>query len=349
MRLSKTTVAGRELRSLSREKTILLAVLIQVIIAGFSSFLVVGLTSLYEPGSAEDDVVVGVTGEAADALVAAADGVDGLSARGFEDRAGARAAFDDNRVQATAHATRAEGRIAVRIEAPQASVQKTLIVVQLRAALKELERTERADREAALSDPPLTLPPSVDASPYFGFPYTVLVPLLVFLPVFISGAIVVDSLTEEIERGTLELLRVTPASLLDIVDGKAGVMAALTPVQVALWLALLTANDIAIANVAPIVAISTAFATLAVALAVVLSITIPVRQRAQLSYSFGLLAIFAALAVLPEHPATTIARFAIDSPTLVTYVHLAGYVTAAVVGAVVVRRWVRGVDAERLG
>jgi len=349
VRLSKTTIAGRELRSLSREKTILLAVLIQLVIAGFSSFLVVGVTSMYEPGAAEDDIVVGVTGEEADALVAAAGSVDGLAARGFDDRADARVAFDDGRVQATAHATRAEGRTAVRIEAPQASVRKTLVVVQLRAALKELERTERTDREAFLTNPPLALPPSVDASPYFGFPYTILVPLLVFLPVFVSGAIVVDSLTEEVERGTMELLRVTPASLLDIVDGKAGVMAALTPIQVALWLALLTVNDIAIANVAPVLAIATAFAALAVAFAVVLAVAIPVRQRAQLTYSFGMLAAFAALALLPEHPATTIARFAIDSPAPVTYVHLAAYVVAAAVGVAAVRRWIRGVDGERLG
>ncbi len=347
--MSKTTIAGREFRSLSREKTIVLAILIQLVIAGFSSFLVVGLTSLYEPGAADDDVVVGVTGEEADALLAAANEVEGLDARRFDDRDGARAAFEDNRVQATAHAERAEGRTAVRIEAPQASVQKTFIVVQLRAVLEELERTERSDRDVYLSNQPLSLPPSVDASPYFGFSYTILVPLLVVLPVFIGGAVVVDSLTEEVERGTLELLRVTPASLLDIVDGKAGVMAALTPIQVALWLSLLVINDIAIANVAPILAIATAFAVLAVVFAAGLALAIPVRQRAQLTYSFGMLAAFAAAALLPEHPATTIALFAIDSPTLVTYGHLAGYVAASIAAVVAFRRWVRGIDGERLG
>lgn len=347
--MSKTTIAGREFRSLSREKTIVLAILIQLVIAGFSSFLVVGLTSLYEPGAAEDDIAVGVTGGEADALLAAANEVEGLDARRFDGRSEARAAFDNNQVQATAHAERVEGRTAVRIEAPQASVRKTLIVVQLRAALEELERTERSDRAAYLSDQPVSPPPSVDASPYFGFSYTILVPLLVVLPVFIGGAVVVDSLTEEVERGTLELLRVTPASLLDIVDGKAGVMAVLTPIQVALWLSLLAINDIAIANVAPILAIATAFAVLAVAFAAGLALLIPVRQRAQLTYSFGMLAAFAAAALLPEHPATTIALFAIDSPTLATYGHLAGYVVVSIAVVVAFRRWVRGVDGERLG
>ncbi|WP_220132453.1 ABC transporter permease [Natronomonas sp. LN261] len=347
--MSKTTIAGREVRSLSREKTIVLALLIQVVIAGFSSFLVVGLTSLYEPGAAADDIVVGVTGEEAEALSAAAGDVEGLEVRRYDDRDAARAAFDANRVQATAHAERVGERTTVDVEAPQASVRKTFIVVQVRAVLEALERSERADRAAFRSTDPLSIPPSVDASPYFGFSYTVLVPLLVFLPVFIAGAVVVDSLTEEVERGTLTLLRVTPASLLDVVDGKAGVMAALTPIQVALWLVLLSINDIAVANVAPILAITTALGALAVAVAAGLAIAVPVRQRAQLSYSLGMLAAFTAAALLPEHPATTVARFAIDSPTLVTYAHLAGYVAASVAAVVALRRWIRGVDAEALG
>lgn len=347
--MSKTTIAGREFRSLSREKTIVLALLIQIVIAGFSSFLVVGLTSLYEPGAAGGDVVVGVTGEEADTLVAAAAEVDSLDIRRYDDRDAARAAFDANRVGATAHAERIEDRTAVRVEAPQASVRKTFIVVQVRAALEALERSERADRAAYLANDPLPIPPSVDASPYFGFPYTVLVPTLVFLPVFIGGAVVVDSLTEEVERGTLALLRVTPASLLDIVDGKAGVMAALTPLQVGLWIALLSMNDIPVENVAPILAIATALSALAVAFAAGLAIAIPVRQRAQLTYSFGMLTAFSAAALLPEHPATTVARFAIDSPTIGTYAHLAGYILVAVVVVVAFRRWVGGVDAEALG
>jgi len=63
--LSRAAIARRELGSLSREKTIVLALLIQLVIAAFSSFLVVGLASLYEPGAAEDDVVVDVPGGAA--------------------------------------------------------------------------------------------------------------------------------------------------------------------------------------------------------------------------------------------------------------------------------------------
>jgi ABC-type Na+ efflux pump permease subunit len=347
--LSRVAVGRRELGSLSREKTIVLALLIQLVVAAFSSFLVVGLTSLYEPGAAEDDVVVGVTGEEADALVAAAREVEGLEPRRFDGRAEARRAFDRNEVQALAHAQREDGRIAVAIRAPQASLRKTLIVVQLRAALEELERAERRASGEHLSTDPLPLPPSVDASPYFGFAYTVLVPLLVFLPVFISGAVVVDSLTEEVERGTLELLRVAPVSLVEIVDGKASVLAALAPLQVALWIVLLSLNDIAVANVAAVLLLASALAVLAVALGAALAVAVPVRQRAQLTYSFGALAAFSLAAFLPEHPATTVALLAIDSATATTYAHVAGYAVLALAAAVGLRRWLAGLDAESLG
>lgn len=327
----------------------MLALLIQLVIAGFSSFLVVGLTAIYEPGSAEDDVIVGVTGEEADRLVAAAVPVDGLQTRYFDDSRDIGAAFDRNEIQAIATVERRGGRIHVDVDAPQSSLRKTLIVVQVRAALEELERAERADRTDHLAFEPLERPPSVDASPYFGFVYTVLVPLLVLLPVFISGAVVVDSLTEEIERGTIELLGVTPASLIEIVEGKAGVLAALVPVQVLLWIVLLEYNGIAIENVVAILVFASSIATLAAVFAVVLALLVPVRQRAQLSYSLGLLAVFAALALLPEHPATTVSLLAIDSATSRTYAHLGSASVLAVGAVVVLRLWLEGFDVESLG
>ena len=44
-------IAKKEFRGLLNEKTILLAVLLQLFIALFSSFLMVGLTSMYDPSS----------------------------------------------------------------------------------------------------------------------------------------------------------------------------------------------------------------------------------------------------------------------------------------------------------
>jgi len=121
------------------------------------------------------------------------------------------------------------GGISVTVTAPDATVETTVIVVQLRDLLQTYERQERADRVAFLSESPLPLPERTGTSPYFTFTYTVLIPVLVFLPVFISGSLVVDSITEEIDEGTFELLRVAPVTLGEIVDGKALAAVAIAP------------------------------------------------------------------------------------------------------------------------
>ena len=44
-------IAKKEFRGLLSERTILLAILLQLFVALFSSFLMVGLTSMYDPSS----------------------------------------------------------------------------------------------------------------------------------------------------------------------------------------------------------------------------------------------------------------------------------------------------------
>ncbi|WP_255149551.1 ABC transporter permease [Halorarius halobius] len=345
----RLTIARRELGSLSREKTIVLALLIQLFVAAFSSFLVVGLTTLYDPGATGGgEVEVGVTGDAAGELAAAMAGRDGVDAQMYDDRSEAVDAFQRGRLDAVAVATHDDHRIGVDVTVPDASLRKTLVVVRMRATLEAFERAERQERAEHLTHDLAPLPPQVSASPYFGFSYTVLVPLLLFLPTFIAGSTAVDSVTEEMERGTLELLRVAPLSLRDIIDGKGAAMVALAPAQAALWLGLLSVNGIEVANVGSLVAMTTGFALILVAGGVLLGLLVPSRQRAQLLYSLGTLAVFAVAALLPAHPATTVARLAIGSATTATHLSVVVYLAAGVAVAAAVRWYATRLDAERL-
>jgi len=349
----RLVVARRDVRSLSREKTIVLALLIQLFVAGFSSFLVVGLTSLYDPGAVSNaGVEVAVTGEARSELERAAAEHRSTRAILFEDPERAQRAFQSGRVDALLvgqYAQSREGRgerIRVTATAPEGSVRSTLVVVQLRRMLNTLERQERLQRADSLDEPPVPLPPSVDASQYFGFTYTVLIPLLLFLPPFISGSVAVDAITEEIERGTLELLRVAPVSLLDIVDGKALGMVAIAPVQAFMWTLLLGANGIAIANLVPLLVFVTAVSVVVVTIGVLLGVRLQRRRPAQLLYSVLTLVVFGAAVLLPEHPATTVAKLAVDSPTPVTFGHVIGACVVAAAGYALARRYVRSVRAD---
>lgn len=351
---ARTAIARRDLASLKREKTIVLALLIQLFVATFSSFLVVGLTAMYDPGSVDDaSLAVGVTGDVQDDLATAASRQDSLRAIQFPDRAAAMQAFDDGRVQAVLDARRVSTdsgpRIEVQAFVPAERLQTTVVVVQLRRALSALEEQARQERQSNLEFRPLDAPDRVDASPYFGFTYTILVPLLVFLPPFISGSVVVDSVTEEIERGTLELLRVAPVSLSHIVDGKAAGMILLAPAQVVLWLGLLWVNGIAVSNPLALLVFVTAITTVVVLLGVLLSLVTRRRRQAQLAYSTLVLLLFGFAILLPEHPATTVAKLAVESATVTTYVHVGLFVAIALGATVLVRRFVGYVDPESLG
>ncbi|WP_142856974.1 ABC transporter permease [Salinigranum halophilum] len=345
------TIARRELQVLKAEKTIVLALLIQVFIAAFSSFLVVGLVSLYDPGSVQGyqvDVALSGSEEEARELLGVMNDQPGVRPVPYETREAALAAFQDGDVEAVLVAQRRDGRTFVRATVPDSNIETTVTVVQVREVLQAFERTERTERASSLERVPLDLPRQGTSSPYFGFTYTVLVPLLLFLPVFISGSLAVDSLTEERDRGTLELLRVAPVSFGDIVDGKLLAAAGLAPTQAALWVGLLRLNGTSVSHPALLVAFVASLALLVVSVALALAIVSPDRRTAQLLYSVAVLLVFGGSTVLPVNPANVAARLAIDSadPTSAAAV---GAVAVAGAGAYLGLRWVtRRVDPATL-
>ncbi|MFC7057355.1 ABC transporter permease [Halovenus salina] len=349
------TITKRELGSLSREKTIVLAICIQLFIAAFSSFLVVGLTSLYDPGSVDGaaDIEVGISGDVEENLLRAGQQVDGLSVRRVASNDDALQLFERGQVDAvisTASAPAGGGGTQVQVEAvvPAEDLRTTVIVVTVRELLTELERLERVERVDYLDQTPVEVPEDVGSSSYFGFTYTILLPLLLFLPAFISGSVVVDSITEEIEQGTLELLRVSPVSLVDIVDGKAAGMVAIAPIQAGLWMALLRLNGTGIENVGLLLAFVTAMTLITVVVGTMLGLLTGQRRQAQLLYSLLAVLLFGGTIALPEHPASTVALLAADSATGTSIAHVAGFAALGLVLYAGVRWYAGRVDVESL-
>ena len=350
--MSSRTIARRELSALSREKTIVLALLIQLVIAGFSSFLVVGLTSLYDPGGVQGDgITVGISGDTEETLLETARESNDVEAERYGSFGAALSAFDEGEVDAVVTGRPDPGeqgtRIRVRAIAPAEDLRTTLIVVSLRSYLSDVEESERVARADNLEFSPLEVPPEAGGS-FFGFTYTILLPLLLFLPPFLSGSIAVDSVTEELERGTLELLRVTPVSLVEIIDGKAGAMMLLAPLQALLWVGLLQFNGFAVGNVVALIGFVAGITAVTVAIGVGLALLTGTRRQAQLLYSVLVLALFGIAVVAPQHPAATVALLAADSPTPLTYAHVAVVAGLGVGLYALVRRWVRGLDPATL-
>jgi ABC-type Na+ efflux pump permease subunit len=347
LRNPRVIVARRELSVLRREKTIVLALLIQLFIAAFSSFLVVGLVSLYAPGEVDGYTVeVAVTGDATEDLLAATEDTDGIRARTYSTQSAARDAFDRGEVAAVLAAERRDGQVHVDAVAPTSNVQTTVIVVQLRETLRAYERSERAERAANLETDILALAPEPRSSPYYGFTYTVLVPLLLFLPVFVSGSIVVDSLTEEFDRGTFELLRVAPISVQQILEGKLLAGVALAPVQAGLWLGLLRLNGTPIHAPGLLLVLVTALTLLVVVLGAAVSLPVGSRRAAQSLYSLGTLTLFAIATLSPGNPVNTVALLAIGSAGTAQTVAVGGYLVIGILALLVLKRFVRRQTAE---
>jgi len=337
--LGRLRIARQELDSLGREKTIVLALCIQLFIAAFSSFLLVGLVTLYDPGSTPGGgVTIGVAGNASDDLVGAIGGEGNWELVGYDSVPGVRTAFQAGQVDSAFVAShRADGRVDVEAVVPEGSVRSTVFVVQVREALSAYERVRRDELSARIVSDPLPAPEVPDVPPTYAFTYTVLLPLLLFLPAFISGSVAGDSITEEIDGGTLELLRVTPLSATAIVDGKMLAMVAIAPAQAGAWLVLLYANGTAVANPLWLLAVVTGTSALLVAVGVGLALWLGDRRSTQLVYSLGVLVAFVLAALLPESPPNTVARLAIDSALPRTYALAAGYVAVAAVAVLLVR------------
>lgn len=313
----------------------MLALVIQLFIAAFSSFLVVGLVSLYDPGAAEGGYTVqmGISGPASDELDRIVEAGERRQAVQYESRTAAMQAFGSREVSAVLHATEGQdGRVHVEAIAPEGDFQTTLVVTQIKAALTDLEQDRRQDLAAQLDRQPLPEPPEPDSNPYFGFTYTVLVPVLVFLPAFISGSIASDSIAEELERGTYELLRVTPLSGPQILDGKALTMVGIAPAQAGLWLLFLQFNGTPIVRPLEILLLVGALAAGLVVFGAALALLVEVRREAQLLYSLSAMALFGGAMLLPENPPNLVAKLAVGNPTPVTHVTVAALTVVAAVG-----------------
>ncbi|MCX2819557.1 MAG: ABC-2 type transport system permease protein [Methanobacteriota archaeon] len=334
--MRRLRLARRELASLRSEKTVVLALAIQLFIAAFSSFLVVGLVSLYDPGSGS--VEFAVAGDT-DEIVDIVEDEDAWTATRHATRAEAVDFFERGDADAVLFVERpgGGGDVEVTVIAPRSDLRTTLVVSSARDLLERYEDTERERRAASLGVETVEVPEG-EASPYHGFTYAVLVPLLMFLPVFISGSIAADSVTEEFERGTLDLLRVSPLSDAAVFDGKTATAVVIAPAQAALWLALLSLNGVVVASPVGLIALVAGVTAVAVGFGASVALSFQERKQAQFVYSVGVMAFFVMTFALPEPSANTVAKLAVGSATWATYGHVAVYVVLGAVGYAVARK-----------
>lgn len=331
-------IARKDFRDIFRERTILLALVLQLFIAAFSSFLLVGLVSLYDPEQAESrvDSRVAYVGpgpfaqhlrrnSSLEVIVA-----DGETAQRY---------FNEGRVDAILEEI-FENETASRMvsmQLPEGELQTTLLVTLLKDQLKDYERQLRQQRSENIQTTVVYVTAPGNPNPFYGFAYALLVPLLLTVPTFISGAIAADAVTQEVDSRTLELLRSSPAGSRGIYSGKIIAPIVLAPLQGLLWMILFRINGIHIAHPIPMLVLLTAVTTLLVCAAVLFALALRKQGDAQIAYSLFVLVLLGVSQLLPQPLLAAFARLAVGSLTILEWSTVLGAVGIAMIGFAVGR------------
>ena len=344
-------IAQKELAGVFTERTILLAVVIQVVVAGFSSFLVVGLSALVDPSAfpSQTQARLAVDPEAAqDRMLMLHLGEAGLGAMSARTEAEAYNLFHEGIVDGAIFLTPPNGTlegtqpVQLAVLLPEADIRTTLTLVQVKDALEAYERDLREENLHRLEFTPLYLDTDAKGGSY-AFVYSLLVPLLVFLPVVLAGALCADSLTEEVQRKTLPLLLASPATPADVVEGKLLANVAIAPLLSVAWFLLLAVNDLPIplTGAVAIAVLATAVAYLLGLLACGIALATRDRNKAHVLYAACMMFLLGASLALPVSPINAVALLAAGSATTGAYLLVGGAVVLCIIGGVCLRVFLR--------
>jgi hypothetical protein len=295
-------LARKDLRDILREKTIVVALVVQLFIAGFSTFLAVGLTGLYDPASTSART-------AAEVAYVGPGGFDSLlrQERNLHVQAldpdGAVAQFHLNRVDAVVEeSVGKDGLHSVSLLLEDGGIPATLLLTQMKGLLERYEEQLRTADQARLEQKVLTVPAPQKAQAPYAFVYATLLPLLVFTPVFLSGAVAGDSVSQEVQTGTLKLLRSAPLGTGRILAGKLLVPLLLAPAQLLLWIGLLALNHLPVDDVPGLLGLSLATTLVLAGTGVALAAGLGRSSAVQAAYAMVAILLALGSLLLPTNP-----------------------------------------------
>jgi len=325
-------VMKKDLSGLGKERTIVLAILLQLFVALFSSFLMVGLTSMYDPSSLARysgvKYQVGYVGESPDLL-------DLLQkSNQFQvysmDLSTAVAALTERKLSAVVYVPDtgidADNPVKITLYSLQNDIQSTIVNVQLKEVFLDYEEELREARSGRLDLLPVTVefPASRSAPGFYEFIYGLLIPLLLFMPAIISAALIIDLVTEEYQHHTLETLLSTPMTMTEVVWGKIVACLVLVPVQAGCWLLLLALNRIAIANMLQILLLVITSSMVLILISALTALYYRERTAAQFIFSTAVVALMLLVLAFPNNPLNLIALLATGSAGIEQWVIVGG-------------------------
>jgi ABC-2 type transport system permease protein len=304
------SIMKRELSSVKKEKTIVLAILIQLLIASLSSVILVGLMSFYDPASIGQNsnihVSMGIVGDANSPLVSwMREG--GFHVSTFGSMEEARAAFNKGSIEAIMSIpVWNNGTQNMQLYLPPSDSQDTVITMMLEDPLKKYENYLRAQNGIHVRYTDVKGRPATTAE----FLYSFIVPMLMFFPAFIAGSIIIDSISEEVENKTLDTLLSAPVSLNSVFGGKITAAILLAIMQCFAWLLLLSLNRLYTQNMALVLLLALIVASFVTFGSAIISLYFKDRERSQFAYSILLMTIWGLSMFVNPSPISLISRLA---------------------------------------
>ena len=313
----------RELRSITKEKTIMFAIIVQFFIASFSSIILVGIMAFYDPSSIGENtnvhiragVVTGQPMPYSDDMEALITYLDdgGVRVREYEAMAGAQDAFERGRVDTVLSMQKnAAGVVDMQLVMPELDTKKTVVFMVLDKPLKQFENYLREASGVEL----LYADTGGEPNTTHEFLYSLIVPILMLFPALIAGSIVIDTIAEEFENKTFDTLAAAPVSLFQVVGSKVSAAVVTAGIQMVMWVGLLRLNDIVIENAGLVIALGIVVASAISVLTAVMALYFKDRERTQFVYSIILVLLIAGSYFLDPSPFGLITRLAAGDPGL---------------------------------
>lgn len=350
-------VMKKDLSGLGKERTIVLAILLQLFVALFSSFLMVGLTSMYDPSALARysgvKYQVGYVGESPDLR-------DLLQkSNKFQiyqmDLSTAVAALTERKLSAVVYVpdtgVDAEDPVKITLYSLQNDIQSTIVNVQLKEVFLDYEEKLREARSGRLDLLPVTVefPASRSGPGFYEFIYGLLIPLLLFMPAIISAALIIDLVTEEYQHHTLETLLSTPMTMEEVVWGKVAACLLIVPVQAGCWLLLLALNRIAIANMLQILLLVVTSSLILILIGTITALHYKERTAAQFIFSTAVVVLMLLVLAFPKNPLNFIALLATGSAGIEQWAILGGTLLICGALALITHAWASRVSTRAPG
>ncbi|MFC1941824.1 ABC transporter permease [Chloroflexota bacterium] len=308
----------RELKSITKEKTIMFAIIVQFFIASFSSVILVGIMAFYDPSSISDNsnvrIRVGIvaSGEHVGPLLDYMDNSN-ISVVPFFDIDDAERAFKRHRVDAIMLVPEIRnGVVDMKLIMPELDTRQTVIFMLLDEPLKRYENYLRETNGIDLNYN------NTGGKPHttYEFLYTLIVPILMLFPALIAGSIVIDTISEEFENKTFDTLSSAPVSLAQVTMAKMSAAVITAAIQVVMWVGLLRLNDIVIHNFVLVMLLAVVLAAAISVGTAIMALYFKDRERAQFLYSIVLVAIIGSSYFLNPSPFGLITRLAAGDPAM---------------------------------